>query len=197
MFARSPSVASRAAGPLWFVAWIVWLALPVLFRWVTFVPSTEWKMFLWIPTFLLGIGSAVWLVAFLRARNPDFSKLSFLIRVGGFYIFFPLGLLFLSWCNVGYMLPGIFTRYVSPRRHEVATLHKTFNEHVGRRDLACEYQVEGSPFDESLHGYYCAWQREWDVLPAEGPMEIRYRESWFGRRIEYVAPYDPSLHHEG
>lgn len=194
MFARPPSPAARLAGPLWFAVWVVWLAMPVFFPWVTFVPSSGWKTILWVPTVLITLGLSVRLVRWIRARNPDFAKLSFLLRVGGFYVFFPLGLLFLSWCNVGFMLPAIFTRYVAARRHEVATLHKTFHEHAGRRDMGCEHRIEGEPFDDSFHGYYCAWQLEWNALPVEGPMDIRYRASWFGRRIEYVAPYEPALH---
>lgn len=193
MFARPPTLAARVAGPLWFVVWVAWLALPVFFPWVTFVPSAEWKTILWFPSLLIAAAFSVWLVRWIRARNPDYSKLSFLVRVG-LFVFFPLCLLFFSWCNVGFMLPGIFTHYVAVRRHEVATLHKGYHEHAGRRDLDCEYRVEGAPFVDSFHGYYCAWQGEWNALPAEGPMEIRYRASWFGRRIEYIAPYDPAMH---
>ena len=191
MLARPPTSASRVTGALWFTLWLVWLGLPVLFPWVTFVPSTEWKTILWIPTLLIGGGFSVWLVVWVRARSPNFSRLSIVMRVGGFYVLFPLALLFLSWCDVGFMLPAFFTHYVAARRHEVATLNKSYHEHAGFRDLDCEYRVEGAPFDASFHGYYCAWQLEWNALPAEGPMEIRYRASWFGRRIEYVAPQAP------
>jgi hypothetical protein len=82
MFVRPPSLAARLAGPLWFAVWIVWLAMPVFFPWVTFVPSSEWKTILWVPTVLITLGLSVWLVRWIRARYPDFAKLSFLLRVG-------------------------------------------------------------------------------------------------------------------
>ena len=101
-----------------------------------------------------------------------------------------------SWSNVGFVLPGILTHFVGATHHEVATLHKYFREHT-RRSFDCEYRVEGTPFVESKDRYYCAWQREWEALPGDGEMDTRFRSSWFGRRYEYVAPHDPSLHRTG
>jgi len=176
-----------------FAGFLVWLSLPVMLRWMTFVPSAAWSTWRWIPATLLGLGLGAWAGHWLQQRARTAGKLSPFTTVAMSYALVPLCLSLLAWWNVGYVLPGLLTQLLGTREHEVAALRKVYHEHV-RRSLDCDYRVEGPPFVDSREGYYCAWEWEWTALPAAGEMEIHFRSTWFGRRYRFIAPHEASLH---
>ena len=194
MLALPPSRASRIVGPLLLWSSIAWFALPLLWQWMTFVPSNAWSVARWVPIALIGLGSGFWF-GYWGQENARWHgrSLSPVMRIGGLYLFIPLFTTWMAWWNLSFVLPGIVTRLVGAHHHEVMTLHKTHPEHTAG-DLDCHFRIEGAPFLDSRDHYYCAFEREWNALPADGEMEVWYSSSWFGRRYQFIAAHDPSFH---
>jgi hypothetical protein len=182
---RSAMHGARYDGTFGLIALVMWVLLLIVGSLTTFVPSTAWQTWRWIPVSVAGLGSSLWVVSGLHSR-ANVGALSPLMRIAGFYILFPLCLCWMAWCIVGFTLPGFLTRLLGASNRETIPFTKTYDA-PGWRNGSCHYRIESAAFDQSLAGYYCALEHEWKALPNEGSIDVRSHVSWLGRRVDYVT----------
>jgi hypothetical protein len=89
-----------------------------------------------------------------------------------------------SWAISARSLPDIGTRWLGADTQVVAPLRKV--AHSGSK--GCRRRIGGEFFRGHIPRHYCAGSEEFARLPAQGPMRLIGRESWFGMHIDHIEP---------